>query len=127
MTDVHVRQIVTGAPVDGWVEKDYYERHISFAVTYSARYDHEETFIQDTEGAVIKVDLYRENANSPWEYQSSGVPVEEHSAEAMSAQELENITGISGRILGGYRVDNEYWLYLLDDSTGMVQLVKQGQ
>lgn len=127
MTDVHVRQIVTGAPVDGWVEKDYYKRHISFAVTYFAAYNHEETFMQDVNDNVIKVDLYRENANSPWEYESGGVPVEQYSGNAMSAQELEEISVGDGRILGGYAVDNEYWLYLWDEGTGTIRFVQQGQ
>lgn len=127
MTDVRVRQIVTNAPVDGWVEKDYYERHISFAVTYFAAYNHEKTFIQDVNDAVIKVNLYREDANSPWEYISSGVPVEQYSGNAMSAEELENITNASGRILGGYEVEGEYWLYLQDKGTGTIRFVKQAR
>lgn len=118
MTDVHVRQRLAGTPVDGWTEEDYYARQISFAVTYSATYDHEKTFMQDTAHDLIAVTLCREDPQSPWALQSSGVPVEEYSDRAMSFDELAAITNVPERILAGYKIgDDTYWLYLWDDST----------
>lgn len=128
MTDVHVRQGMIGAPMDGWTENDYYERQISFAITYTATYDHQKSPAQDVSHNVISVSLHRENAQSPWEFQDSGVPVEEYSGQAMSAGELSNITDAGGRVLAGYEAgDNEYWLYLCDDSTGKTQFIQQGR
>ncbi len=128
MTDVHVRQGMIGAPMDGWAENDYYERQISFAITYTATYDHQKSPVQDVNHNVISVKLHRENAQSPWEFQDSGVPVEAYSSQAMSAEELGNITDASGRVLAGYEVDDhEYWLYLCDDSTGKTQFIQQGR
>ncbi|MFR8333962.1 MAG: hypothetical protein ACLU9S_17695 [Oscillospiraceae bacterium] len=119
MTDVHVRQRMVGTPVDGWAESDYYERQMSFAVTYSDAYNHEKS-------NVISVSLSRKNAQSPWEFQASGVSVEQYSSQAMSAGELKNITDVSGRVLAGYEAgDDGYWLYLCDDNTGKTQLIQK--
>lgn len=119
MTDVHIRQRMVGTPVDGWTEDDYYERQISFAVTYSDAYDYEKS-------DVISVSLSRKNAQSLWEFQVSGVPVEEYSGQALSAGELENIADASGRVLAGYEAGNDgYWLYLCDDHTGKIQFVQK--
>ena len=119
MTDVHIRQRMVGTPVDGWTENDYYERQISFAVTYSDTYDYEKS-------DVISVSLSRKNAQSPWEFQVSGVPVEEYSGQALSAGELENIADAGGRVLAGYETGNDgYWLYLCDDHTGKIQFVQK--
>lgn len=117
MTDVHVRQKMAGAPVNGWTEEDYYTHQISFAVTYSAAYDHEKSPVQDVEHNTISVDLKRENPQSSWEFQGSGAPVEEYSGRAMSAAELANITDVNTRVLAGYETDDEYWLYLCDNNT----------
>lgn len=119
MTDVHVRQKMAGAPVDGLLGRDYYARQISFAVTYSATYDHEKTFMQDVSHEVMGVHLGRENEEAPWEYESHGVPVERYSGQAMSAQELQELPDTGGRALAGYEIDGEgYWLYLWDEQVG---------
>lgn len=125
MTDVHIRQKMSGDPVVGWTEDDYYQRQISFAVTYSATYDHEKSPMQDAEHIVTSVNLVREDSQSPWEFYSNGAPVEEYSRQAMSVNELAKITDESGRVLAGYVVDDAYWLYLCDDSTGETQFFEK--
>lgn len=126
MTDVHVQQNIAGAPVDGWTEDDYYERQISFAVTYSATYDHTKSPVQDTEHHTISVRLRRENTQSPWEFQDSGAPVEEYSNQAMGAGDLKSITDADGRVRAGYHtMDDGCWLYLCDDNTGKIRLLQK--
>lgn len=123
LTDVHIRQKMAGAPVEGWTEEDYYQRQISFAVTYSATYDHTKSPVQDTNHQVISVSLRRANAQAPWEFLSSGVPVEEYSPCAMSAGELAEIPDPGGRVLAGYELSGQgYWFYLCDERTGKVRL-----
>lgn len=128
MTDVHVRQTIAGAPVAGWTENDYYAHQISFAVTYSATYDHEKSPSQDVSNNLINVKLIRENVQAPWTFQASGVPVEEYSDKAMSLEELADVSADSdGRVLAGYEVgDDAYWFYLCDDATGKIQFIQQG-
>ena len=85
LTDWNIRSEMSGAPTPGWAERDYYASRISFAVTYRATYDHEKTFLQDTEHAVLGVHLRRDGAQAPWEYQEGdhGIPVAEYSDRAM--------------------------------------------
>lgn len=52
-------------PVEGWTEEDYYQRQISFAVTYSATYDHTKSPVQDTNHQVISVSLRRATPRRP--------------------------------------------------------------
>lgn len=126
MTDVHIRQKIAGAPVTGWEEEDYYAHQISFAVTYSATYDHEKSPVQDVNHGVISVDLNRENVQTPWAFQDSGVPVEEYSDRAMSLEELAGVTDAGGRILAGYEVgDDACWFYLCDDATGKIRFIQE--
>lgn len=128
MTDVRCRCIISDAPIEGWTEADYYERYICFTVTYSATYDHYKTFEQDTEHYGISVKLYREDAQSEWTYSDHGVPIEEHSQEALSADEVKQLTCDYGRILAAYEVsEEEYWLYVCDNETGEVRFVKQSR
>ena len=116
MTDVHNRQEMAGAPVSGWTEKEYYANRMSFAVTYSAAYDHEKTFQQDVQHGVIGIHLARETDGGPWTVVSFGLPVEEHSGEAMTQAELDAQKGVSGRLLGGYLLaDGTGWLYFCDE------------
>lgn len=123
LTDVHIRQKMADAPVEGWTEEDYYQRQISFAVTYSATYDHTKSPVQDTKHHVISVSLRRANAQASWEFLSSGVPVEEYSPCAMSAGELAKIPDPGGRVLAGYELSGQgYWFYRCDDRTGKVGL-----
>lgn len=123
MTDVRCRQYISDAPTDGWTESDYHERYICFTVTYSATYDHQKTFMQDTEHCGISVTLYREDAQSEWAYSEHGSPIEEHSQEALSAEECKQLTA-DGRILAAYQVgEDECWLYVCDDEAGTVHFV----
>lgn len=126
MTDVHVRQMMAGSPVAGWTEKDYYEHHISFAVTYSATYDHTKSPFQDVSHGVISVSLSRETAQATWEFKDSGAPVEEYSDRAMSAEELADAADADGRVLAGYKAgDDILWFYLWDDAAGKVQFIQE--
>lgn len=123
LTDVHIRQKMAGAPVEGWTEEDYYQRQISFAVTYSATYDHTKSPVQDTKHQVISVSLSRADSQAPWEFLSSGVPVEEYSPCALSAGELAEIPEPGGRVLAGYELRGQgYWFYLCDEGTGEIRL-----
>ena len=128
MTDVHIRQRMAAPATpetDGWTEADYLARQISFVVTYSASYDHEKTFQSDAEHACIDVTLRRQDAQSPWEYVSHGVPVEENSPFAISAEELAECTGWDGRLLGGYEfADGTQWFYLWDETEASVAFVQ---
>ncbi len=110
LTDWNIRSEMSGAPTPGWAERDYYASRISFAVTYRATYDHEKTFLQDTEHAVLGVHLRRDGAQAPWEYQEGdhGIPVAEYSDRAMDTAELDRMVtlgGLEGRLLGGYQVE----------------------
>lgn len=126
MTDVHVRQLMAGSPVAGWAEEDYYEHYISFAVTYSATYDHTKSPSQDVSHGVISVSLSRAEAQAPWEFKDSGAPVEEYSDRAMSAEELADAADADGRVLAGYKAgDDVYWFYLWDDAAGKIQFIQE--
>lgn len=116
MTDVHNRQEMVGAPVSGWTEREYYANRMSFAVTYSAAYDHEKTFQQDVQHGKIGIHLAREKDSGLWTVVNFGLPVEEHSGEAMTQAELDGQKGVSGRLLGGYLLaDGTRWLYFYNE------------
>ena len=132
LTDWNIRSEMSGAPTPGWAERDYYASRISFAVTYRATYDHEKTFLQDTEHAVLGVHLRRDGAQAPWEYQEGdhGIPVAEYSDRAMDTAELDRMVtlgGLEGRLLGGYQVEEGYWLYLYREATGTVSFLRARQ
>ena len=132
LTDWNIRSEMSGAPTPGWAERDYYASRISFAVTYRATYDHEKTFLQDTEHAVLGVHLRRGGAQAPWEYQEGdhGIPVAEYSDRAMDTAELDRMVtlgGLEGRLLGGYQVEEGYWLYLYREATGTVSFLRARQ
>lgn len=132
LTDWDVRCEISGAPTPGWAEEDYYASRISFSVTYRATYDHEKTFMQDTEHTVIGVHLKRDGAQAPWEYQDGdqGVPVTEYSDRAMDMAELDQLAtlgGFDGRLLAGYQVKEGYWLYLYQEATRTISFLQARQ
>lgn len=122
MTDVHIRQQLAAGLTPGCEEADYYIRHISFVVTYSATYDHTKTFLADANHHKISVDLYRADANAPWEYRSHGVPVEEFFDRCLTQSEL-SLLPTDKTVLAGYlEQGQDYWLYFYNEKTGEIRL-----
>lgn len=122
MTDVHIRQEIANAPLAGWSEDDYYINRISFVITYSAEYDHSATFLPDAIHEKFSMKLRRESADSPWEYHSHGVPVEEFFDKCLTAQELSYLPAEETILAGYLKQGQDYWLYLYDEATGEVRL-----
>lgn len=121
MTDVRILQHIADNVYPNWDMADYYSRMICYAVTYSAEYDHEKTFLSDAQHDVFQVTLIRTGDGASWSYMDHGVPVEEHSHQAMSANALSAVTGLEGRILAGYQVDQEFWLYVVEEGETAVE------
>lgn len=76
--------------------------------------------------------LRRDGAQAPWEYQEGdhGIPVAEYSDRAMDMAELDRMVtlgGLEGRLLGGYQVEEGYWLYLYREATGTVSFLRVRQ
>lgn len=119
LTDADVRAKIAVAPVEGWSEKDYYERNISFVVTHTATYDHKKSPMPDCEHDVFRVDMRRDNAQSPWYVENYGVPVDRYSDCALSREEvaeLETHGEFSGALFAAYRVEDSYMLYVYNES-----------
>lgn len=121
LTDIHVRQKIAQDPVPGWEERDYYEHYISFALVYSAAYDHNVTFHSDVEHGAIGIHLHRAGTADPWKEETAGVPTAEYSDTVLDAEELREFEGEGVRALAGYRPNTtECWLYYVNEETGAV-------
>ena len=106
LTDIRVRQQISNAPHKGWVEEDYYSLRICFCLNRTSMYE-----------------LRRESVDAPWMYYDGGVPVGEHSEQAMTIDELSSLQQSQYRILGGYEISEaEHWLYVVDDTTKQTSL-----
>ena len=126
LTDIHARQRLRNAPVEGWQEADYYSHYLSFTLIYSATYDHALSPRSDKDHAAISMELYRQSPEDPWVFLDSGEPTSEYSSWILDAAELEKLPMDTGRILAAYQPgENQRWLYVLAEDSGEVRYLIQ--
>lgn len=120
MTDVKIQQFIADSAMPQWDIAQHYTNTICYAVTYSATYDHSKSPLPDAQHETIQIVLIRQDTESPWSILSHGVPVEAHSHQALSSEELLAFYDLSYRVLAGYQVDQEFWLYVQEEGSAAV-------
>lgn len=121
LTDIHIRQKIALSPVLGWTEDEYYRHSISFTLVYSATYDHSKTFLSDVTHTTIGIHLHRVNETDPWYVEANGVPTAEYSHTLLGGEALSELERNDEQFIAGYHpTEQEYWLYICDPETGMV-------
>lgn len=125
LTDAYNRQQMSGKPVNGWAEEDYYARYMTCVIFYDASYDHTASPMPDAEDSILQVTLARENASDSWSFVegSQGFYGGTYSSFVLTPEELAEVPfRHTGRLLGGYRYAGDAcYLYACDDTTGEVK------
>lgn len=125
LTDAYNRQQMSGKPVKGWAEEDYYARYMTCVVFYDAGYDHTTSPMPDAEDGILQVTLTRENASGSWSFVegSQGFYGGTYSSFVLTLEELAEVPfRHTGRLLGGYcYAGDACYLYACDDATGEVR------
>lgn len=116
---------MSGKPVKGWAEEDYYAHYMTCVIFYDADYDHTTSPMPDAEDGILQVTLTRENASDSWSFVegSQGFCGGAYSSFVLTPEELAEVPfRHTGRLLGGYcYAEDACYLYACDDATGEVR------